>query len=259
MNFLHPRALLHPAPLFGLLLWLSAGLASAQSLNDQGLDSLLAIIDKATQTALKPESNNEANNNQEGTTDSAAAAAIALKTVVNLSRTLGRLGYSRLQCGETGVLSEFTKRVQLLPTETREAMRAAFQEGFDRSKGETELISEDQCERLRQSRSLGAQQAKEAAEANVETSRKATPKKTAPKVEQVKTPEEEQQRYMRIAQITGQLASRHQLCGDKAALQKLYREMMQGIPKDFKADAKKSYSEGLKHGQRLNKGHQCQG
>ena len=73
-------------------------------------------------------------------------------TVVNLSRTLGTLSYSRLQCGQAEVLSEFTQRVQLMPEVSRDPMRDAFQEGFDKSKDETQLLSADECDRLTRSR-----------------------------------------------------------------------------------------------------------
>jgi len=243
--------------LLSLFLLLAPGLSiQADTLNDQGLDSLLAIIDKASANLIKKAADESA----EEPAEEQQQGEIASGTIVNLSRTLGRLGYSRLQCGETGVLSEFTKRVQLLPVELREGMRAAFQEGFDRSKSDTDLISEDECKRLKESRSVGSQQAKGASAANVETDQAPPPKakkQAAPEV--VKTPEDEAQRFERIARITGQMASRYQMCGDRKELEKLYLQMMEKIPQDFKARSQKAYYKGLKQGRRLNQGFQCQG
>ena len=142
--------------LVSLLLGGAAQLARAE-LADQGLNSIMQIIDKAIErlNAQPAEGEDEA--------ATAAALANAATTVVNLSRTLGTLSYSRLQCGEAGVLAEFTQRVQQVPEANRDAMRDAFQEGFDKSKDETELLSEAECERLTRSR----QRAEAATEAKI--------------------------------------------------------------------------------------------
>ena len=39
-----------------------------------------------------------------------------------------------------------------MPEVSRDPMRDAFQEGFDKSKEETPLLSEDECQRLTRSR-----------------------------------------------------------------------------------------------------------
>ena len=103
-------------------------------LQDQGLKSIMDIIDKAI---------GELAEQAAAESDPAAlegALTNATSTVVNLSRTLGNLSYSRLQCGQAEVLSEFTQRVQLMPEQSRDPMRDAFQEGFDKSKDETPLL-----------------------------------------------------------------------------------------------------------------------
>jgi len=107
-------------------------------LQDQGLNSIMQIIDKAIEDI----------SNRETSGDNPDADAEALEnataTIVNLSKTLGSLSYSRLQCGQADVLSEFTQRVQKIPEQGRDAMRDAFQEGFDKSKDNTQLLSEDE-------------------------------------------------------------------------------------------------------------------
>ena len=79
-------------PLF--LLTLVLGIMSTSTvraeLADQGLNSILQIIDQAIIEAQDTSAN-------EGEASSGATDAL-----VNLSRTLGTLSYSRLQCGEAG-------------------------------------------------------------------------------------------------------------------------------------------------------------
>ena len=134
-------------PTLFILLGLAAG--ARAELQDQGLNSIMLIIDKAIEEL-----------NAQPADDEAGAEAVenATRTIVNLSRTLGTLSYSRLQCGEASVLAEFTQRVQLMPDESRDSMRDAFQEGFDKSKEETTLLSQDECERLTRSRNRGEQE-----------------------------------------------------------------------------------------------------
>ena len=113
------------------LLFVSIALSSLASgaraeLQDQGLKSIMDIIDKAI-SQLDQQADSAT-----GETDPAELEN-ATSTVVTLSRTLGTLSYSRLQCGEAEVLSEFTQRVQLMPEASRDPMRDAFQEGFDKS------------------------------------------------------------------------------------------------------------------------------
>jgi hypothetical protein len=86
-------------PLTIILLY-ALSFAGRAELLDQGLNSIMEIIDKAIaeldQQAPK-----------DGEEFDPAVLENATNTVVNLSRTLGTLSYSRLQCGEAGVLAEF--------------------------------------------------------------------------------------------------------------------------------------------------------
>ncbi len=132
--------------LFLILAGSSIAPAVQAELQDQGLKSIMDIIDKAIGELAEQAAAESDPAVLEGALTNATA------TVVNLSRTLGNLSYSRLQCGQAEVLSEFTQRVQLMPEQSRDPMRDAFQEGFDKSKDETPLLSEDECERLTRSR-----------------------------------------------------------------------------------------------------------
>ena len=123
--------------------------SSHAELQDQGLNSILQIIDKAiAEIALQ-----DPDTLAEDAEFDPLLIETATVTIVNLSRTLGTLSYSRLQCGEAEVLAEFTQRVQKMPEQSRNLMRDAFQEGFDKSKFDTALLSDDECKRLTQSRS----------------------------------------------------------------------------------------------------------
>jgi hypothetical protein len=81
-------------------------------LQDQGLKSIMDIIDKAVIELAQQASETDSASDPE---ELEAVIQNATSTVVNLSRTLGTLSYSRLQCGQADVLSEFTQRVQLMP------------------------------------------------------------------------------------------------------------------------------------------------
>ncbi|MDJ0778633.1 MAG: hypothetical protein QNJ85_12275 [Gammaproteobacteria bacterium] len=214
-------------------------------LQDQGLNSIMLIIDKAIEELGEPAAGDD------GAADPAATET-AVAAIVNLSRTLGTLSYSRLQCGEAGVLAEFTRRVQLMPDENRDAMRDAFQEGFDKSKEETPLLSQDECERLTRSRNRGETEA----EANVkqEQTRTADAPQAAPEPEREAAPAEEpKQRHMRIAEMSGQLAYKRRFCEDEAVFNRDYNEYLESVPEDFREEAKQAYWKGYKHGERLNK------
>lgn len=218
----------------------------AYSLQDQGLSSIMDIIDRAV------EEFDVKTNEQEGSEeDKQQAGKAASSTIVNLSRTLGKLSYSRLQCGEADVLAEFTLRVQKMPEDFRDPMRDAFQEGFDESKAETALLSEDECKRLTQSRLRGDKQA----ESNVkeEADNKADNKEQVveetPKVE-----EDPMLKHLRIAELSGQLAYRRKLCGDNKVHSRDFNEVINKMPKEIQEDAKESYWKGYKHGKLLNKG-----
>jgi len=218
--------------------------AARAELLDQGLNSIMEIIDKAIAELeqQKPE---------DGSDIDPAILENATNTVVNLSRTLGTLSYSRLQCGEASVLAEFTQRVQLMPDESRNAMRDAFQEGFDKSKEDTPLLSQDECERLTRSR----QRAETATEANVVED--PNDKKAEPVVEEEiveELPEEDPKfRHLRIAELAGQLAYKRKFCLDEKVFNRDYNEYLESVPEEYREEVKNAYWKGYKHGQRLNK------
>lgn len=222
--------------------------AQAQ-LNDQGLNSIISIIDKAITTLSPPTSEDnkaEQNNETPAPENAEADTANSSSTLVNLARTLGTLSFSRLQCGEADVLAEFTKRVQIVPQEYRDLMRTAFQEGFDKSKSNSKLLSEDECKRLTESRQQQTKKPQEAAK---------TPTKKAEKVEE-KKPEPEVDpalKHLRLAHMTGQLAYKRKFCGDAKIHNRDFNEILTKMPKEFQKRAKESYWKGYKQGKRMNK------
>lgn len=219
----------------------SLSFTARAELLDQGLNSIMVIIDKAIEELSQQAP-------EEGAEVDAAALENATSTIVNLSRTLGTLSYSRLQCGEAGVLAEFTQRVQLMPEGSRDPMRDAFQEGFDKSKEETPLLSTDECERLTRSRT----RSEEPTDANVV----ADDANVKPEVEEVKEelpPEDPKFRHLRIAELTGQLAYKRKFCEDEQVFNRDYNEYLQSIPEDYRDEVKSAYWKGYKHGKRLNK------
>ena len=229
------------------LFFLSAlSFAGRAELVDQGLNSIMEIIDKAIVEL----------NQQAQADDSEIDPAMlenATGTVVNLSRTLGTLSYSRLQCGEASVLAEFTQRVQQMPDASRDPMRDAFQEGFDKSKEDTPLLSADECERLTRSR----KRSEVGTEANVvEDETRAKSKAVAPPVEEVvvELPTEDPKfRHLRIAELSGQLAYRRKFCEDEKVFNRDYNEYLESIPEEYREEVKTSYWKGYKRGKRLNK------
>jgi len=234
--------------LFVLLALLSLASGARAELRDQGLSSIMDIIDKAI-----AELNQQVG---EGSSDIDPAElenliANASTTVISLSRTLGTLSYSRLQCGQAEVLSEFTRRVQLMPDESRDPMRDAFQEGFDKSKEETPLLSEDECQRLTRSRA----RAETTEQANVQQE-KSTAVADEPVVEEVveELPAEDPKfRHMRIAELSGQLAYKRRFCADEKVFNRDYNEYLESIPEEYREEVKTAYWKGYKHGKRLNK------
>lgn len=219
--------------------------SSHAELQDQGLNSIIQIIDKAIENAGSAEQAKE----DETEEQAAARKAAATATIVNLSRTLGTLSYSRLQCGEAGILAEFTQRVLLVPEENRDAMRDAFQEGFDKSKQETELLSEDECKRLTESRQRSDKE--EAANIAEDPKENKAVKEAKPVKEE---PEEDPKlKLLRIAELTGQLAYKRKFCEDDKVFQRDYNEYIGSVPVEFKEDVKTAYWKGFKHGKRLNK------
>ena len=226
-----------------LLILSSLSFSARAELLDQGLNSIMVIIDKAI-TELSQQAP------EEGAEVDAAALENATSTIVNLSRTLGTLSYSRLQCGQAAVLAEFTQRVQLMPEDSRDPMRDAFQEGFDKSKEETPLLSTDECERLTRSRV----RSEEPTDANVAEDKSKS--KAKPEVEEVKEelpPEDPKFRHLRIAELTGQLAYKRKFCEDETVFNRDYNEYLQSIPEEYRDEVKSAYWKGYKHGKRLNK------
>lgn len=215
---------------------------SAFALEDQGLSSIMSIIDKAVDE-FKTKITAQEGTDKEKQDNAKSASA----TIVNLSRTLGKLSYSRLQCGQADVLAEFTQRVQNMPADFRDPMRDAFQLGFDKSKAETALLSEDECERLTQSRTLG----EKAIEANVEEVEEEKKKKVVEKPKPVVDPRLKQ---LRIAELSGQLAYKRKFCGDDKVVTRDFNEVIANMPEEYRIDAKAAYWKGYKHGKRLNSG-----
>jgi len=211
-------------------------------LQDQGLDSIMQIIDKAID-----QFGSEASGDSDPEAE-AKALENATSAIVNLSRTLGSLSFSRLQCGETDVLSEFTQRVQKMPESGRDAMRDAFQAGFEKSKADTELLSEDECKRLTQSRIRH----ETVDETNVkeQDQKQEVEQETAEQEQQ--PPEEPRLRHLRIAELSGQLAYKRKICDGDEIFTRDYNDFMESVPEQFLDEVKTIYWKGYKHGRRLN-------
>ena len=205
-------------------------------LADQGLNSIMQIIDQAIASLeeVDEESDGEANTQ-------------ANDALVNLSRTLGTLSYSRLQCGEAGVLAEFTLRVQQVAPEQGDAMRNAFQEGFDKSKEETTLLSADECERLTKARTRNVPEVEEEVEEVAEVEEEVVEEEP----EKIQEPEELS--YLRVAELTGQLAFKRKFCDDEEVFNRDYNQYLDTVPVDYREAAKEAYWKGYQRGKRLNK------
>jgi len=235
--------------LFVILAMFSLASGARAELQDQGLNSIMDIIDKAIAELAQQTSEADIASDP---AELEGAIENATSTVVNLSRTLGTLSYSRLQCGQAEVLSEFTQRVQLMPDESRDPMRDAFQEGFDKSKDETSLLSADECQRLTRSRvrteiiddaNVTQDKSDAAADAN------------KPAVEEVKAVviEDPKFRHLRVAELSGQLAFKSRFCQDEKVFNRDYNEYLESIPEDYRDEVKSAYWKGYKHGERMNK------
>ena len=216
-------------------------------LQDQGLKSIMDIIDKAVSELAQQASETDS------ASDPAELEAViqnATSTVVNLSRTLGTLSYSRLQCGQAEVLSEFTQRVQLMPEESRDPMRDAFQEGFDKSKDETPLLSADECQRLTRSRIRT--ETVDAANVAPEKSLATPAAEEVVEVEEVVVAEDPRFRHLRVAELSGQLAFKSRFCQDERVFNRDYNEYLESIPEEYREEVKSAYWKGYKHGRRMN-------
>jgi len=227
---------------FALCILSALTFSSSAELQDQGLNSILQIIDKAISEITSEDSGEDTAETDPTTLDTAVAA------IVNLSKTLGSLSYSRLQCGEADVLSEFTQRVQQMPETSRDVMRDAFQTGFDKSKSETELLSEDECKRLTQSRI----RTETVDETNVKEEEQ---KQEAGKEEAVEAElpaEEPRLKHLRIAELSGQLAYKRKICDGDAVFNRDYNAFMETVPEEYQQEVKDTYWKGYKHGKRMS-------
>lgn len=229
--------------LFALFILASLSFAARAEIQDQGLSSIMDIIDKAI-----AELNQEV---QDDTEIDPAVLENASATVINLSRTLGTLSYSRLQCGEAAVLAEFTQRVQLMPDATRDPMRDAFQEGFDKSKEETPILSQDECERLTRSRKRSEDQADANVNAGKDTA--TTAEASEEEAEEALPPEDPKFRHLRVAELSGQLAYKRKFCEDETVFNRDYNDYLESIPTEYREEVKTAYWKGYKHGKRLHK------
>lgn len=205
-------------------------------LNDQGLNSIISIIDKAIDTLALEKTDDK---NVEET-------AVSNSVLVNMARTLGKLSFSRLQCGEASVLGEFSKRVQAAPQAYQNLMRIAFQEGFDKSKATTKFMSDDECKRLIESRKIKTEV--------VKAKLKAPKERLVEEKEAEEDPEEDPSlKYMRIAHLMGQFAYKKKFCGDNKIFNKDFNEITSNMPNDMQKKGKESYWKGYKQGERMNK------
>lgn len=229
--------------LFAVFILTSLSFAARAEIQDQGLSSIMDIIDKAI-----AELNQQV---EDGIEVDPALLENASTTIIKLSRTLGTLSYSRLQCGEAAVLAEFTQRVQLMPNATRDPMRDAFQEGFDKSKEETPILSQDECERLTRSRNRGESQVDANVDAEKDTAK--TDQPSDEEVEEVLPPEDPKFRHLRIAELSGQLAYKRKFCEDETVFNRDYNDYLESIPTEYREDVKTAYWKGYKHGKRLHK------
>jgi len=211
--------------------------SSHAELQDQGLNSILQIIDKAIDDI-------EEKGEGEKDTDPIAVEN-AVKELTKLSRTLGTLSYSRLQCGQAEVLAEFTQRVQKIPRENQNQVRDAFQEGFDKSKEETPLLSDDECKRLTASRTR---------EDTIDKTQVDVEEEAAPVEEVVEEVDEDEPRrqQLRIAELSGQLAYKTRACNGKAVSNRDLNAFMETVPEDYLQEVKDSYWKGYQHGRRMN-------
>ena len=211
--------------------------SSHAEMQDQGLNSILQIIDKAIEDIVKKD--------KEDSDYDAAVVENALTALSTLSRTLGTLSYSRLQCGQAEVLAEFTQRVQKIPSENQNQVRDAFQAGFDKSKEETPLLSEDECKRLTASRTR---------EDTIDKTQVDVEDEAAPVEEVVEEVDEEEprRRQLRIAEVSGQLAYKSRVCNGKAVFTRDLNAFMETVPEEYLQEVKDSYWKGYKHGQRMN-------
>jgi len=228
------------------LLFLMLTTSTQAALNDQGLNSIISIIDKAI-TTLATEAKEPAKTDPNAKTKTAEeiSAELSNSVLVNMAKTLGKLSFSRLQCGEASVLGEFTKRVQAAPEAYQNFMRVAFQEGFDKSKAGTKLLSDDECKRLTESRQLKAKK--------VEDKVKAPKKEAKTAKKEIEVKEDPFLKQMRLAHMAGQFAYKRKFCGDTKIINKDFNDIISKMPKEKQKIGKKTYWKGYQQGKRMNK------
>ena len=134
-----------------------------------------------------------------------------------------------------------------MPEANRDAMRNAFQEGFDKSKDGTKLLSEDECKRLTQSRI----RPETVDETNIEED-EIKPEIEQKIVEQEMSPEEPKLRHLRIAELSGQLAYKRNICDGDEVFTRDYNAFMESVPEEYQEEVKAIYWKGYKHGKRMN-------
>ncbi len=218
--------------------------SSHAELQDQGLNSVIVIIDKAISVI----NNEELKADDENAESASISIEQAITKVVNMSNVLGSLSFSRLQCKETDVLSEFTLRVQQIQQqEIQNAMREAFDEGFEKSSKNTALMSEDECARLTLSRKI----TKTLAEPDTDEEQK-KPQVEEKVVEQELPPEEPKLRHLRIAELSGQLAYKRKVCDGDKVFTRDYNAFFKSVPEEYLQQVKAIYWKGYQHGKRLN-------
>ncbi len=226
-----------------LFVTLALSFNAQAALNDQGLNSIISIIDTAI-SALPTAQVGDKTSSESTKTNEEIATDLSNSTIVNMARTLGKLSFSRLQCGEASVLGEFTKRVQAVPKAYQNLMRNAFQDGFDKSRTTSKLLSDDECKRLTESRQLKAEVAEDKIKA---------PTKETVKEEQPKAVEDPSLQHMRLAHMTGQFAYKRKYCGDKNIVTQDYNSIIAGMPKDIQKKGREAYWKGFQQGKRMNK------
>ena len=60
-------------------------------------------------------------------------------------------------------------------------------------------------------------------------------------------------KYLRIAELSGQLAFKKKFCGDDKVLTRDFNQLIGNMPQAIQEQARDAYWSGYKHGRRLNK------
>ncbi|MGD2173377.1 MAG: hypothetical protein PVF80_14795, partial [Gammaproteobacteria bacterium] len=78
-------------------------------------------------------------------------------------------------------------------------------------------------------------------------------KESAKKVAEETPAEDPKFRFLRIAELSGQLAFRRRICEGEKVFNRDYNEYLQSVPEEYREEAKTSYWKGYRHGKILNK------